>query len=172
MANELKENPEGAWKTTIKRKYVYEKEENRLWPNKLEIYLSSWGTLASNQISLLLTSVKLGGIFRRCLLLSSYPLDFRTELRFSLVSVSGAKPFRKTPCGNISLNLKKLKYFFSKDISLNVCIKTHLNVYISLHLLRVTEVPPKGKHELKQARRRHAPLQLWGDASVYSTDRS
>lgn len=28
MSNELNENPERMWKTTIKRNYIYEKEEN------------------------------------------------------------------------------------------------------------------------------------------------
>lgn len=27
MANEVKENPEGTWKTTIKRNYTYEKKK-------------------------------------------------------------------------------------------------------------------------------------------------
>lgn len=55
------------WKTTIKTNYIHGKEENSVYTpdyDLTEIYFCTWRTLASNQISLLLTLVKLGDIFR------------------------------------------------------------------------------------------------------------
>lgn len=146
-----------------------------LWPNKTEIYFSSRRTLASHQISLLLTWAQLGDIFRACLLLSSDSTQLGLGPRLRCTGCCWTIYEKYINCGDTELYLKNRKYVFSKYMSLGVHIRRCWGAALNLCVgFSIRNIFKKAKHELKQVSYlrhtccpgRHPCMNAWMSLSI------
>lgn len=128
------------WKTTVKRNYIYGNEENTFYTTDYDLIKQKsilvhgeyWLRIKFLYFWLYLNSVIfLDNVYSFHLI----PLNLRTELRFSSISLSGAEPFMKNTMWEHLFSLKKLKIFlFRVNFTEYAYKNVFLHVYKSIHI--------------------------------------